>query len=441
MIYRTNALSLSLLLGAGGVAISTAASLPYHEQSAVHYKGTPVPTSQLKAVYKQRSRFRHNATQAPRSILDDLTSSPDDAQDDASDNIDSDVPDPQQEGSPADIDLNGPLGSVTGWLNHEGRIYSTLGLEGELNLIAHSDEKPKGIKVGALGYASGSSAHIPVELLSETEAGGLVFLALPEPATDQTAESLNSGTSVSNNSMAVLVTRSTSLDLGLIPGLNLSGAGSADASGATDLPGLVHVLIKAGSPSSSSSPETLCATFYTDSARNRTDDDGPMFLERCDNSFIPGRPTSPASVTITQLWQYDPKTNELRPILQGEPGMNGESASKSDHPIAFDALGADRETIVSQPFSTSIEGARTVATQLSTATQRVQGYASYSATRTTSSGVATPSQVEVRRSESGRMGVNVSPAYMVAAVVEPYALVFIPRAAPEAGTTLPDSPV
>ncbi|KAJ1306209.1 hypothetical protein OPQ81_010917 [Rhizoctonia solani] len=284
-------------------------------------------------MYKQRSSLPINSGRS-RSIPDGLISSPEDIRDNAPEYVDSGTHSSHHVGSPVGLDLNDPFRSVTGWLNHEGSIYNTLGLEGELNIIANSDEKPMGVKIGTLGYAHGDSVHNPFELLSETEAGTSIFLAPPELAT---SKSFDPSAFFTSHSMSMLVARSTPLGLGLLPNLNLTSVGSA-TSKTTESPNPVHVLIKARSPSSNSSPENLCATFYTHLAQNPTDDDSPMFLERCDGSFIPGRASNSVSLTTTQLWQYDPKTHELKPILQSESRTSSKNAPsgepKSTHSVA-----------------------------------------------------------------------------------------------------------
>ncbi|KAH7334920.1 hypothetical protein B0J17DRAFT_672081 [Rhizoctonia solani] len=244
--------------------------------------------------------------------------------------------------------------------------------------------------------------------------------------------------------MAMLMTRSTPLGLGLLPNLNFTGACST--SRATELSGLVHVLIKAGSPSSNSNPETLCATFYLRSAWTPMNDDAPMLLEQCNSSLIPGETTGPGNFTATQLWQYDPKTHELRPILWSESGMSSESTpsstSESNNPVASDMLGVDRENMTLQSSRSSVESARTIITQSSVAAQQMQGYTFSGATPTYSSKTATPSQAKVRRKSSHmEVGGHVAPPYTAVVIVEPYTLVFVPRTTAGPGTMLPDSPV
>ncbi|EUC62547.1 hypothetical protein RSOL_423220, partial [Rhizoctonia solani AG-3 Rhs1AP] len=344
---------------------------------------------------------------------------------------------PVSAGSPAGVDLNDPVGSITGWLNHEGRVYNTLDLEGELDFIAPSDEKPAGVKIGTLGYAPDSSAHTPFELLSETEAGSLVFLTLPHPPADQTEKRFDAGAAPSNHS-APPMARSAPLGLDLIPNLNLTRADAIDASGVTEPSSLVHVLIKTGSPSS---PGTLCATFYARPVLNHTEDDAPMLLERCDNAFIPGSPVSSDGFTATQLWQYDPRTHELKPILKRESGTSGESTSPSvlnqTHSSASNV--AVGETVMSQTFSSSTEETRTTTVQPVSAAQQTQSCTSSSSTPTYSSSIATPSQANIRRGTEAKEPLPQS--FTAVAIVEPYTLVFAPRITSRAGTMLPDSPV
>ncbi|KDN42334.1 hypothetical protein RSAG8_06825, partial [Rhizoctonia solani AG-8 WAC10335] len=396
MLYRTNVLSLSLLLAVGGIAVSAAVSLPCHDRGAVHHKDMTSPLK-VRAMYRQRSTLRRNVAQViSRSILDDLTSSSDETQDNTSDYGGCQAP--VHPDSPAGIDLNDPVGGITGWLNHNERIYNTLGLEGELDLIAQSDEKPTGVRIGTLGYPSDSVAHRPFELRSEAEAGSAVFLTPPEPSTDQIEERLDPGADFSSHSASRLMARLAPLGLGLLPNLNPTSVGSANAPGATETSGLVHVLIKAGSPSNSG---ILCATFYARSALNHTDDDAPIFLERCDSSFLPGSSAGPASFTATQLWQYDPKTHELMPILKSESGMSGQSISSSlpnsNHSTTSTVVVADRETMMPQSLSSSAEATGTATVESSVAAQQTQSDTFGSSSSTYSSKIVTPSQVKIRR--------------------------------------------
>ncbi|KAL5638476.1 hypothetical protein ACGC1H_005234 [Rhizoctonia solani] len=436
MIYRTRALSFSLLLGAGGVAVTAAISLPCHDDQCGVYPKDVTSRLKARAMYGQESILGRNVVQMiSRSILDDLTSSPDETQDNTSDFMDSEAP--VGAGSPAGVDLNDPVGSITGWLSHEGRVYNTLDLEGELDLIAQSEEKPAGVKIGTLGYAPDSSAHTPFELLSETEAGSLVFLTLPQPLTDQTEKRFDDGAAPSNHSTPILMARSAPLGLDLLPNLNLTRTDAIGASGVTEPSGLVHVLIKIGSPSS---PGTLCATFYARPALTHTEDDAPMFLERCDNTFIPGSPASSDGFTATQLWQYDPRTHELKPILKREPGMSDESTSPSvlnqTHSNTSDVTVG--KTVMSQSFGSSAVETRTTTIQPVAAAQQTQSYTSNSSTPTSSS-LATPSQANIRRVAAVKE--SLPPSFKVVAIVEPYTLIFAPRITSRAGNMLPDSPV
>ncbi|CAE6341968.1 unnamed protein product [Rhizoctonia solani] len=402
-------------------------------------------------MYKQRSRFRRSTTpeiSSAGSILDDLTGSQDNV-DNEPDHRDSGPLDSALTGSPIGIDLNDPFDNAIGWLNPDAKIYSALNLEGELDLLAHSDEKPHGVKVGTFGYVSSSSAHSPFELLSETEVGGAVFLTPQELTNDQTGENFDSGTSFSNHSMAMLIARTAPLGLGLLPNLDLTSGGSVNTSeaGRSVTPGFMHVLIKAGTPSTNPDPgSSLCATFYTYSASNHTNDDSPMFLEKCDNSFIPGEPNNTAGSTATQLWQYDPKTRELKPVLQGDHGTSApSSAPKPNSSISLVGVEASSGNVIhrSSGSSSLAEGTRTASIQPSATARKMESDASYSTIQTHSSQGAAPSQRRVRRGKSDRMEGNepMPLAYKAVVIVDPYTLVFVPRGATESEVTSPDTPV
>ncbi|KAF8740409.1 hypothetical protein RHS02_04432, partial [Rhizoctonia solani] len=453
MVYPANALSLSLLLGAGGVMLSAAATLPCSNQCTAYHKEAQL-TSQLNSrnIYKRWSRSRRSTepeASSASSILDDLVGSSDGAWDGDSEHGDSHPDDPALATPPIGIDLGAPFDSAVGWLNADESIHSVLNLEGELDLIAHSHEKPRGVKVGTLGYVSNSTAHNPFELLSEAEAGGIVFLTLPELATDQMEGNLELGPSASfsNHSAAILAARTYPLGLDLLSNLNLTDRGSVDTSreGQSASSGFVYVLIKAGTPSNSDPPSSLCATFYAYPTLNHNDDDTPMFLEKCDRSLVPGAPTNTANTKMTQLWQYDPKTRELKPAIQGDTGVTaplGVPNSNGSDPSLVG--GADSGTGVQYPSGTSssIERTRTADTQPSEAIRKLKSDTSHSTTQTYPSPMTAPAQIRARKSKSGRTEGSGSllPAYKTIAIVDPYTLVFAPRSATDDETALPDSP-
>ncbi|CCO29313.1 hypothetical protein BN14_03322 [Rhizoctonia solani AG-1 IB] len=373
------------------------------------------------------------------SILDDSTGS----RDTSDDEHDNEAPGPlgsTLRDSPVGIDLNSPLDTAIGWLSSDEKIYNVLNLEGELDLVAHSDEKPHGLKVATLGYVSSSSARTPFELLSERETGGIVFLTPLEPATDQMGGDLDSSTNFANHSTAMLMARAAPLGLDLLSNLNLTGDSlSASEIGHPAPSSFINVLIKTGNPSSNSNPgSSLCATFYSHSSANRTNDDPPMFLEKCDHSFISGGHDN----TATQLWQYDPKTHELKPVLQGTSSDSARLNAPPNSPVSSSLTGAGPGTGIPQPSESRppVEETRTSDIQTSATARHLKNDAPSGTTRTHSSQTVAPSQIRVRRGKSDLMEGNESmpqtPKVVVA--VDPYTLVFVPRSATEA---LPDSPV
>ncbi|KAB5592493.1 hypothetical protein CTheo_4084 [Ceratobasidium theobromae] len=422
MVYLNNAISLSLLLGTGNVVVFAAAALLGHDMNSAHVTDpSRITTFEKRAV----SSNAVGLTDYP--LIHQANTTADTSHTDHS-------PNPSKMsflGSPFGIDLSDPLGDTIDWFEPQ----QTIGvLEGALDIVANSEEGTGTVKIGTLGYNKDGAEGSPFELWGENETGSLVFLAPTVSPQGQGQSETNSR--ALNHSMAMIVARSAPLVLP--PGFNLTGLGW-NASETTKMPAvndLIIVHIKAKLSLVDSGPSELCATYYTN--LEQTGGDVPMLLAPCDGANVSRNSSTTSGPSQTQIWQYDPNTQEVKPLLSriksGTPPSAAANSATSESTSIF-----VKKVIASStnPSPLALETAATLVTSAMIGEHSVALTRSPEATRI--------SLGKVRRGVSHRStnaGLNSKrdepiSSFATLPVVEPYSLVFKPRAVLGTGSKLP----
>ncbi|KAG8743454.1 hypothetical protein FRC10_012034 [Ceratobasidium sp. 414] len=207
-------------------------------------------------------------------------------------------------GVPVGPDGGDPIGS-TEWMDPQQKVHNVM--DGYLDIVGTSDEGPMTVKIASLGFSYDNTGHNPFQLGPETEFGSVVSLAPTEPS-DASAAML--GSQVSNHTMAAFDALSVPLSV-----FSTYNTTSTSSSAATTP---ITVRLMANAPA-----ENLLCVVYNNNY-DQVQDRSSMYLQPCDDPYIPGAPSAPRGSSETQLWQYDPATREVRPLLfeikaMGEP--------------------------------------------------------------------------------------------------------------------------
>ncbi|KAG9123258.1 hypothetical protein FRC07_015176 [Ceratobasidium sp. 392] len=228
-------------------------------------------------------------------------------------------------GAPLSVDDEDPAGSTeqtTRWLNSQQKTHD--GVDGYLDIVGPSDDGPMTVKIANLRFPKSSTGHNPFELGPETELGSLIFLAPTEPSEVSPA---TLGAQVSNHTTAMFDPRSVPLSVFSAYNTtsfsthNNTSLGSFNPTSASSTIGLVTVRLKAdASVGKSDVRESLCVTYNNN--YDQIQGEPPMRLQRCSDSYIPGAPSASHSSSETQLWQYDPVTREVQPLLSKVEAAN-----------------------------------------------------------------------------------------------------------------------
>ncbi|KAG9084676.1 hypothetical protein FRC06_003945 [Ceratobasidium sp. 370] len=212
-------------------------------------------------------------------------------------------------------DLVGDTEQTTGWLDPQQKIHNLV--DGYLDIVGSSDEGPMTVKIACLWFSDDNTGHYPFELGPETELSSLVSLAPTEPPE---ASSAILGSQVSNH------TTSTFDALSVPPGVFSTYNATSTSASAAMAP--ITVRLKADvSVHNSATRGNLCVTY--NSNYDQVEDGSPVYLQECNDSYIPGTPSASRESSETQLWQYDPVTREVKPLLSevkamDKPGVTNE---------------------------------------------------------------------------------------------------------------------
>jgi hypothetical protein len=333
--------------------------------------------------------------------------------------------------SPDDQDPVGSTEQTVGWLDPQQKLHN--GVDGYLDIVGATDEGPMSLKIATLGFPDDNTGRNPFELRHETDLGSVVFLAPTEPS-DASPATL--GPQASNHTMAMFDARSVPMSA-----FSTYNATDSHATVAIDP---ITVRLKADvSVRKSAVRENLCVT-YNDGYR-QLPDEPPMRLQRCDDSYIPGAPSAARGSSETQLWQYDPVTQEIRPLLleleaKAIPGATVDS-SKLSGPVT---IASSAVMVVETAPPISLETDTTMTGPV------VVAGASIESTPTSAVKAGMPSHSMVRRDGDDKLTINkkksksvttktpkpdsavrnqgvVAPSFIAIPIAEPYNLIFIPK--------------
>ncbi|KAG8696679.1 hypothetical protein FRC09_008323 [Ceratobasidium sp. 395] len=317
------------------------------------------------------------------------------------------------------------------------------GMEGYLKIVGPSDDGSISVKIASLGFPNDNTGHNPFELGPETELGSMMFL-VPTPPPEVMPASL--GPHVSNDTMTMFDARSVPLSVFSTYNTTSSStyrAGSSSptfeakdtSSGAT----FVTVRLKADvSVHNSAVRENLCVTYNSDYIQIQ--EEPPLRLQRCDDSHAPGVPSAARDSSETQLWQYDPVTRELQPLISNAQAMGQPRLMTESLPTSSGAGTATSSAIMTvetaPPVSVGAKTASKAEERVGTSTGAPSGSLGISPPgvirRSGNDGFVTP-KVKPGRSnspkpESAIQKQDILARSLVAVpVVDPYSLVFNSR--------------
>ncbi|KAG8696347.1 hypothetical protein FRC09_008567 [Ceratobasidium sp. 395] len=317
------------------------------------------------------------------------------------------------------------------------------GMEGYLKIVGPSDDGSMSVKIASLGFPNDNTGHNPFELGPETELGSMVFLA-PTVPSEVLPASL--GPQVSNDTMATFDARSVPLSVFSTYNTTSSSTYDTDSSNPTfdakDInsgAAFVTVRLKADiSVHNSAVRENLCVTYNND--YSRIQDEPPLRLQRCDDSHAPGVPSAARDSSETQLWQYDPVTREVRPLIS-----NAQVMSQPRFMTGSTSTSSGAGTVTSSAIMI-VETAPPVSIGTESASKAQERASTSTSTPSSSLGVSS-SGVARRSGDDGFVTLKAKPGYsnspkpestiqkqdilarslVAVPVVDPYSLVFTSR--------------
>ncbi|KAF8608210.1 hypothetical protein BDV93DRAFT_541556 [Ceratobasidium sp. AG-I] len=371
MVYSNSVIPLTLLLSASGVTVSAAATIPWNggRGLSIHVctmrfsksnRDASLVDSINPSIIHSRSVRPGRGVIAVRRMADLIGASPNDAGSPVRITTTKEVsrieaPSQSSEipglgvpsNSPEEETMSITKAKSNSQLDPKKLIHG--GIQGFLNIVATTDEDPNTLRIASLGFPNDNIGDNPFEIGSESEDGSIVYLVPTKPS-DISLVSLVS--QVSNDTMAMIVARSSFS--GAIPSLNMTDSQPPSANTASSP---ITVRLKADvTDVESQESDELCVTY--NSNWDQIQDEPPMRLKHCDDSYIPGASSSSGSSSETQLWQYDPETRELRPLVLGlaseaaaEAPMNPSTVVSATAPLA---TSAEVEVMTSPPSASGV---------------------------------------------------------------------------------------
>lgn len=325
------------------------------------------------------------------------------------------------------------------------------GIQGFLDIVATTDEDPKTLRIASLGFPNDNIGDNPFEIGSESEDGSIVYLVPTKPS-DISLVSLAPQTS--NDTQAMMFARSSFSDV--LPRFN-STSSKPPTANAVSSPITVRLKAAVTDVESQESDE-LCVTYNNN--WDQLQDEPPMRLKHCDDSYIPDSSSSSGNSSETQLWQYDPETRELRPLLLGlatkaageDPTNPSAVAPATTSPMTSAAV----EVMTFPPLDSSVAGLIVPSTVVGKADSP------HGRTGTSTQAATSPSSITRRASDKGRaankyedkhvtLGLpksndavqkqdDATRSLMALVPVDPYTLLFSPRSAARRASLVPRPP-